>query len=451
MSKTRNRGTGTRSSGTLALWAAAAAVVLAGLNLRAGATSVGPVLAELQSALGMDSAQAGVLTALPGLTFAVVGLLAVVLARRAGTNWTITAGLAAVAAGLLLRSAVESAVLFLLLTVLAFAGMAVGNILVPAFIKRHGGARIALLNSVYGTTLALSATLPLLIAAPLAAGSPDGWQVSLRMWGLAALAAVVPWAVLSVRDRRAAAEPGTDTGTARSRDRAHISSSRTAVALCVYFGVQSMHAYVQFGWAAQIYRDAGLSQSEAGLATALIASLGIPGGLIMPALVARGRGVRFAVTGLAACTAAGYLGLLLAPAAAPWTWAVLLGLGSFAFPTALALLTARSRDPQVTAQLSGFCQPVGYLLAAAGPFAIGALHQATGSWTAPLIILIAASAVMAAAGMAAALPRVVDDEISAPRAGGRSPGGPFSWAARRRGPAAEPPAPAPPDAAACDR
>ncbi|MBP3037781.1 hypothetical protein J2M53_16195 [Arthrobacter sp. zg-ZUI100] len=158
--------------------------------------------------------------------------------------------------------------------------------------------------------------------------------------------------------------------------------------------------------------DAGLTQSQAGLAVAVLAALGIPGGLIMPSLVARARGLGFYITGLAACTAAGYLGLLLAPTQAPWLWAVLLGLGGFAFPTALALLTARSRDPQITAELSGFCQPVGYLLAAAGPFAIGALHQATGSWTAPLIILIAASAVMAAAGIAAAAPRFVDDQLA---------------------------------------
>ena len=415
MSETRKQGAGGRAVVPLALWAAVAAVVLAGLNLRAGATSVGPVLAELQAGLGMDSAQAGVLTALPGLTFAVVGSVAVLLARRAGTNLTITVGLAVVAAGLLLRSMVDSTVLFLLLTVLAFAGMAVGNILVPAFIKRHGGARIALLNSVYGTTLALSATLPLLIVAPLAASGEDGWQLSLRVWGLAAAVAVLPWALVSFQGRRSAGRAGADAGAGpgrRRRGRAHISSSRTAVALCVYFGVQSMHAYVQFGWAAQIYRDAGLTQSQAGLAVAVLAALGIPGGLIMPSLVARARGLRFYITGLAACTAAGYLGLLLAPTQAPWLWAVLLGLGGFAFPTALALLPARSRDPQITAELSGFCQPVGYLLAAAGPFAIGALHQATGSWTAPLIILIAASAVMAAAGIAAAAPRFVDDQLA---------------------------------------
>jgi CP family cyanate transporter-like MFS transporter len=111
---------------------------------------------------------------------------------------------------------------------------------------------------------------------------------------------------------------------------------------------------------------------------------------------------------------AGYSGLLLAPATTPWAWALLLGVGGFAFPTALALLTARSRDPRVTAQLSGFTQPVGYLLAAAGPFAVGALHEATGSWTAPLLLLMGTAVLLVVAGGVAAAPRFVDDEIAGP-------------------------------------
>ena len=403
----------------LPLWAAGAAIVLVAINLRAGATSVGPILAELQEGLHMGATQAGVLTALPGLTFAVVGALAVALSRKAGIGWSLALGLAAVSAGLLIRSVVDSAALFMVLTVLAFAGMAVGNILVPAFIKRHGGKRTALLNSVYGTSLALGATLPLLAAGPLAASSPEGWRLSLALWGAVALAAFVPWTYVAVRDRRiraaarsAAAADDDGALPVPPSARHRISSSKTAVALCIYFGVQSMHAYVQFGWAAQIYRDAGLSQSDAGLMAAIIASLGIAGGMVMPLLVARSPRLRTYIVLLAGFMFTGYLGLLLAPTDVPWLWAVLLGLGGFAFPTALALIIARSRDPQITAELSGFCQPVGYLLAALGPFAIGALHEATGSWTAPISILMGSAVLLAAAGVMAAAPKFVDDELA---------------------------------------
>ncbi|MDM7990848.1 MFS transporter [Arthrobacter sp. zg-Y877] len=403
--KTRTQTAGRRSQ--LPFWLVGIAVVLVAVNLRPGASSVGPVLAELQAGLGLDATAAGVLTALPGLTFAAVGALAVALSRKAGINGSIVLALAVVAGGLLIRSLVDSAVLFLALTVLAFAGMAVGNILVPAFIKRHAGMHLPVLNSVYGTTLALGATLPLLFGGVLAGSGPAGWRLSLGFWGAAALAAFVLWALLALRAGRdpvVAREPGRPK-------RARMWSSPTAVALSIFFGVQSMNAYVQFGWMAQIYRDAGLDQGTAGLMAAIIAGLGIPGGLIMPALVARSPRLRFYIAGLGGFMLVGYSGLLLGPDTLPWLWALCLGIGGFAFPTALALITARSREPRTTAQLSGFIQPVGYLLAALGPFAIGALHDISGSWTLPLAILLASSVVMVAAGIRAAAPRFVDDEL----------------------------------------
>ena len=161
-------------------WLVVLAVAVVAVNLRPGATSVGPVLAEVQQGLGLSPTMAGVLTALPGLTFAAAGACAAALSRRTGISGAVTAGLVLVAAGLLARSVTGSVPVFLLLSVLGFAGMAVGNILVPAFIKRHGGRRTAALNSLYTTGLAVGATLPLLAAGPLAASGPDAqsWQKS---------------------------------------------------------------------------------------------------------------------------------------------------------------------------------------------------------------------------------------------------------------------------------
>ena len=108
---------------------------------------------------------------------------------------------------------------------------------------------------------------------------------------------------------------------------------------------------------------------------------------------------------------AGYLGLLLAPAAAPWLWAILLGISGFAFPAAIALITARSRHSHVTAQLSGFVQPVGYLLAGIMPFVIGLLHEGTGGWAVPLVVLILLGPGITISGLRVSRPVFVDDEV----------------------------------------
>ena len=128
------------------------AVVLVSLNLRPGASVPGPLLSEIRSGLGMSAGLAGVLTGLPGLCFGLIGLLAVTLARRIGTTAGIALGLVAVAIGQILRAGTGNAWVFLALSVVALGGMALGNVLVPAWIKTHEQGQV-LLQTIYGTGL----------------------------------------------------------------------------------------------------------------------------------------------------------------------------------------------------------------------------------------------------------------------------------------------------------
>jgi CP family cyanate transporter-like MFS transporter len=173
-----------------------------------------------------------------------------------------------------------------------------------------------------------------------------------------------------------------------------------------------MHAYVQFGWLPQIYRDAGLSAAYAGALQALLSGITIIGGLVMPTVIARSRTLAPHMLAFGALIVVGYLGLLLAPTTLPWLWAVLLGVAGFAFPTCIALITARTRDPAVTARLSGFVQPLGYLLAGLGPFAVGLLHDATGSWDLVLWLLAGSAVPFTWAGLRVAKPVLVDEELA---------------------------------------
>ncbi len=380
------------------------AVLLVSISLRPGASSPGPVLEELREGLGMSAGVAGIMTGLPGLCFGLAGALAAGFARRVGMTAGIAIGLTAVAIGLLLRVTTSSVPFFLFFTVIALAGMAVGNVLVPAWIKAHGHA-VALMT-VYGTGLVSGATVASLTTAPVSAAT-GSWQQGLGMWGLVALLAVPLWAWLVLRERRSPAERSVDGAAPTGR----VARSPTALALTVLFGVQAMHAYVQFGWLPQIYRDAGISASSAGGLLALLSSVGILGALAMPTVIARNRGVRALMVAFGVLLALGYAGLLVAPATVPWLWALLLGLSGLAFPTAIALITARTRHPSVTAQVSGFVQPVGYALAAIGPFVVGLVHEATDSWTLVIVLLGLTAVPLTLAGLRVASPTYVDDEI----------------------------------------
>lgn len=74
-------------------------VCLTALNLRSGIASVAPVLGQIQDFFGISSGQAGLLTALPGLCFAAMGLAAVPIARRVGLSRTLAGGTVALVAG----------------------------------------------------------------------------------------------------------------------------------------------------------------------------------------------------------------------------------------------------------------------------------------------------------------------------------------------------------------
>lgn len=389
------------------------AVVLLGINLRPGATSLGPVLAELQRDLGMNAAVAGLLTGAPGFGFAIFGAMAVAIGVRYGLAGGLAMGAVAAAVGLLGRSLVASVPLFLLLTVVAFAGMAIGNVLVPAYIKSHYPLRLAPLMSAYTVSLAIGATSATVLSAPIAHAPGSDWRVSLGMWGVAAAIAAVPWLVLAAGERRRRASD-------EVRPRAvgsvfAVAHSRKAVSLALFFGMQSMHAYIQFGWIAQMYRDGGLSATQAGAMLSLLTSLGIPAGFVMPLVAARVKDPRPVVVVLFVFMMTGYLGVGFAPATVPWLWAVLLGLAGFAFPLAMTLITLRTRDLHVTTQVSGFTQSMGYLASAVGPLLVGVLFEVTGAWTAPLVFLLVTAVIFLIAGLMAAAPGFVDDELRSGR------------------------------------
>jgi len=96
-------------------------LVLLSFNLRPAAVSVGPVLEEVRDALDMSGPEAGLLTALPVLAFAIFGALAPAFARTVGLHRAAAVSLVAVVVGLGGRLRSETAAAVGPLTVAALA------------------------------------------------------------------------------------------------------------------------------------------------------------------------------------------------------------------------------------------------------------------------------------------------------------------------------------------
>src|SRR5689334_2579202 len=115
----------TRRSAVVAL----AAILLLAVNLRPAAVSVGPVLEEVRQGLQMGASMASLLTSLPVLAFAVFGSIAPMLAQRFGIHRITLLSLFALAIGLFGRTLADDELVFLGLSMLALAGMALANVL----------------------------------------------------------------------------------------------------------------------------------------------------------------------------------------------------------------------------------------------------------------------------------------------------------------------------------
>lgn len=411
------------------LWLVATGLVLAALNLRAAISGLGPLLAEVRQGVGMSATVAGLLTSMPALCFGLFGIAAPRLARRHGPVVVVAAGLAAITAGTALRSLASGTAAFLAASALALAGIAVGNILMPVIVKRYFPDRVGAMTGLYSMAMAVGTAAPAALTVPLAGALGGSWRAGLGVWAALGAVAVVPWLAVLARARARRREVRADVSAALSADvpaaasravprgapesaRAtapRLTRSPTAWAVAAFFGLQATAAYAVLGWLPQIYRDAGVPATTAGLLLAATMGVGIPLSLVVPRLATRMRHQGPLVVALAVCGLTGYAGLYLAPATGAWLWAMLLGVANCAFPVALAMIGLRARSAMGVARLSAFAQSTGYLLSLPGPLVVGMLNEASGGWGVPLLFLAVLLVGQVTAGVLAGRDRRIED------------------------------------------
>ena len=387
-----------------------AGLVLLSLNLRPAAVSVGPVLAEVRHGLGMGGATTGLLTSLPVLAFACFGALAPTLAARLGVHRVTLGALLAVVVGLGARAVAPGELTFLVFSMVALSGMAMANVLLPSLVKQHFPDRVGPVTALYTGSLSIGLTAALMATVPIseAAGS---WRWGLGTWSLLALAAALPWLVLAGHDRALERAP-------QEVRLAEVARTRLGLGMALAFGLQSMQAYIIFGWFAQLWRDAGYSPTQAGLLVGLVAATSIPLSLWLPPLLARSTRPGLVLGSVVLCYPVAYVGLMVAPHDLAILWAVVTGAGTTTFPLVLTLIGLRARSAGGTAALSGFTQSAGYLMAALGPFTIGLLYDATDGWTIPLLLILVLTLPLLLVCLYVARPAYVEDQLRDPRLSG---------------------------------
>lgn len=399
-----------KSRTSLTLWAGFA-IAMTAINLRTAVTGFTPLLETIGVDLGYGVGLAGLLGTVPAATFAVFGFLAPVVTRKFGLERTAAFALGLTAAALVLRAFSQSPLVLVLSTVLALAGIGAANVVLVPLVKAWFPNAIAFWTSLYLILMQTGQFIAPLVAVPLATAGT--WRLSVGVWaGPVALTALV-WLVVTLRlpanhHAPAAATPQTP--------RLRISRSVTVWGMVGFFAVTSLSNYAIITWVPTILTDAGASATTGGTMVALYSSWGVAAALVVPYLATRMKRPFTMVGVFAVFMLVGYLGLLVSPLNGTVVWMCALGVGMATFPLCMTLINLRTRSSQTASATSGYVQGIGYALASVGPIGLGLVYEATGSWTAPLIVLCAMMVPGVIAGWFACRPQFVEDSIREQRA-----------------------------------
>lgn len=394
------------------------AVCLVAANLRMTITAVGPLLDEIGTDRGISPAALGLLGSLPLLTWGLVSPLAHGLSARFGMSRAVAASLVVLAIGTVWRSLPGTEANLWTGTAFIGVGLAVANALLPAVIKRDFPGRVPLMMGVYTGLLGGAGAIGAGFAAPLAdftvGGERLGWPWALALMGAPIPIALVVWIIATRTGRSAppgalpdradapAAAAGTGAGTRIWRD-------PLAWQVALYMGTQSAIFYSLSSWLAPYEISLGRSAVVAGGMVMAFQVIGIVGSMTLPLLTRGPRSKRWWPGLLPLGTLIALLGMALWPGAMI-AWLVIGGLaGGGSLTMAMTLMAMRARTAGHSAALSGMSQSLGYLIAAAGPVAFGALLGASGGWIAPFALISAVAVVQIGLGVSVGRPRFVLD------------------------------------------
>ncbi|UKA74469.1 MFS transporter [Arthrobacter sp. FW306-07-I] len=357
------------------------ALVLIGLNLRAGITGASALLHDLQAVLGYGALVAAIIPSIPTLCFAVAGAATSWLSGKLGVEKAILLSLALLAGGLLLRG-IPATGMLVAGSVVGMSGLAICNVAMPSFIREHFASRTSLMTAVYTVTMTTGGTLTSVLVVPLAQalGSPSA---AVGAVGIAAVAAFLGFVPVAMHAHRHAVRT-----TARHVSPWPLLRTRKGQLLTAIFTLQALLAYALLSWFPYMLTTMGLGASESGLMFGLMQLVSVPAGMVLIAIGSRPGMLRPAFYLVSITMMVGIAALLVLPVGLAAVPAVLLGFGLGIFPLVMVMISRSGTSTAETTALSTLAQSSGYLLATVGPFGMGLLHSATGSWSLPLVLLL---------------------------------------------------------------
>lgn len=358
-------------------------IMLIAANLRGPMTSIAPLFETIRVHFSLSASTVALLTSLPLLILAIVSPFCARLARRFGLERVLFFAMCIMASGIILRS---TGSLFWLFagTALIGVGIALGNVLLPAMVKRDFPGHIALMTASYALIMGIAAAIISALVVPLSQQLSSHWMGALSSAGVFTFLAIIVWLPQLGSATRNKSMLETNTRPLLKP----IWRYALAWQVTFFLACNSAVYYTMVSWLPEILRDSGLDSSDAGKLHGLMQLTSAAAGILQLLILHRLRDQRllaFATTGLSALA---LYGLWVAPAYAAF-WSALFGFGNGAtFILALAFFGLRTNNASQAAALSGMAQAVTYSLAAIAPWLMGLLHDSYAGWREVFILCL---------------------------------------------------------------
>ena len=392
------------------LWAgrtvALLGILIVALSLRLLTGCLSPIYGLVQQDMALPDMAIAILGALAPFGFAIASFLAPKLGRKIGIEWGLILAMTLIVLSHVVRAVAPEWGTLAVATGVGLIGTGIGNVLLPPAVKKYFPDRIALVTTAYVSLLAVSSAIAPLVAHPMS--EAIGWREGFMVWAAITVISVIPWLV-EVRLARGRVTDGETLVVAKSTLKLH--KSPTAIALALMLAISSINGYVVFSWLPPLMMGmSGVNATQAGLLLSLFGVMGLPVSLLTPLLAAKVKRTDIFLYVSCALFLVAYGGLILWPQI-PLLWGILIGAGPIIFPLTLVLINLRTRSTAASMQLSGFVQVWAYAIATLGPLTVGVIREATHSWPAVLIFLMAVSFCLVFLAPVLGRGRFVEDEV----------------------------------------
>ncbi|MGF2146006.1 CynX/NimT family MFS transporter [Vagococcus fluvialis] len=367
-------------------------IIMIATNLRAPITSVGPLVGTITNSLNLTGAQAGLITTLPLIAFAIISPIAPKLARKFGTETTILGALILIILGLSIRYLPSISTLFLGTAILG-CGIAIGNVLIPSIVKQEFQNQSGLVTGTYSVSMNLTGAIASGVSIPLIEKLGWTWNQAFSLWIILAALALLAW-LPQLKNKKATPEVNlVDTNNS-------IWHSSLAWSVSLFMGIQSFIFYVLVAWLPEMLISQGIPSSKSGGMLSLLQLTLLPTTFIIPIIAEKRPNQKSLVVISFTLFTLGISGLMFSSLAVISLSIIAIGIaGGIAFSLSMMFFNLRTSTPKEAADLSGMAQSIGYILAAVGPFLFGLLHDLTNNWQSSLFLLIGITIILLFVGL----------------------------------------------------